>query len=201
MGVNMEIEYYNEYLHYRKIGIREKTKEAVIKFINSFENYTEKESWAMEYLPKLEYDGNGRIRNELFEEIIFPVLLNGYNNKNVSLMIWPVKLNQNYYQNHRIWEKINYKTALEIIKECYDLEPNNNEVTDMFLEVLIEKINFSIHEWPYGILFGNSFATKDECKSLLERVKFINKLDKNKKHSEYINDYENKVKEYMERKE
>jgi hypothetical protein len=43
-------------------------------------------------------------------------------------------------------EKINYKTTLEIIKECYDLEPNNDGVTDMFLEVLIGKINFSIHE-------------------------------------------------------
>ena len=25
---------------------------------------------------------------ELFEEIIFPVLLNGYNNKNIASMVW-----------------------------------------------------------------------------------------------------------------
>jgi hypothetical protein len=196
----MKIEYYNEYLHYKKTGIRPKAKEFIMKFVNSFEDYRDKESWTIEYLPKLESDSNGRIRNELFEEIIFPVLLNGYNNKNVSLMVWLVRLNQNYYQNNTIWGKINYKTTLEIIKECYDLEPNNNEVTDLFLEILIEKINFSIHEWPYGILIGNSFATKkDECELLLERVEFINKLDRNKKYSEYMKEYEDKVKEYMER--
>jgi RAB protein geranylgeranyltransferase component A len=197
----VEIDYYNEYLRHKQAGISRKTKEAVMKFIHSFENYAEKESWVMDYLSKPEYDSNGRIRNELFEEIIFPVLLNGYANKNVPLMIWLVKLNQNYYQNHRIWEKINYKTTLEIIMECYQLEPDNNEVTDMLLEVWIEQINFNIHEWPHGVLWGNSFATKDECISLLERVKFINRLDRDRKYSACLNDYENKVKEYMERKE
>jgi hypothetical protein len=102
----MNIDYFNEYLHYENIGIKTKTKEYILKFTNSFENYYEKELWTLEYLPKLEYNSNGRIRNELFEEIVFPVLLNGYKNKNVSLMLWLVKLSQNYYQNHKIWEKL-----------------------------------------------------------------------------------------------
>ncbi|MDR1238552.1 MAG: hypothetical protein LBK27_00400, partial [Treponema sp.] len=97
----MKVEYFNEYVHYKNIGIKSKTKECIDKFINSFENYMEKEQWAVEYLSKPEMDSNGRIRNELFEEIIFPVLLNGYNNKNILQMIWLAKLNQNYYQNHR----------------------------------------------------------------------------------------------------
>src|SRR5215469_232955 len=96
--IYMNIEYYSEYLHFKNIGIKPKIKEAITKFIKSFESYSEKEAWTLEYLQKLEYDSNGRIRNELFEEIIFPVLLNGYTEKNVSLMIWLVKLSQNYYQ-------------------------------------------------------------------------------------------------------
>jgi hypothetical protein len=193
----MNMEYFNEYIHYKNIGIKSKAKEFIDKFVNSFENYEEQELWTIEYLPKLEMDSNGRIRNELFEEIIFPVLLNGYSKKDISLMVWLVKLNQNYYQNNRIWKKMNYKTKFEIITECYDIEPNNNEVIELYLEILIEKIDFSIHEWPFGILYGNSFATKDECKILLEKTKLIKELDRNKEYSEYINSYENKIKEYM----
>jgi hypothetical protein len=193
----MNIEYFNEYVHYKNVGVKLKAKEFIGKFINSFEDYTEKEQWTIEYLPKLEMDSNGRIRNELFEEIIFPVLLNGYNNKNILPMIWLAKLNQNYYQNNRIWKKINYKTEVEIIKECYDLKPDNNDVTDLYLEIMINRIDFNMHEWPEGILFGNSFATKDECEILLERIGFMNKLDKNKKYSKYLRDCEDKIKEYM----
>jgi hypothetical protein len=195
----MKIEYFNEYVHYKHIGIKPKAKEFIDKFINSFENYMEKEQWTKEYLSKLEMDSNGRIRNELFEEIIFPILLNGYNNKNILLMIWLVKLNQNYHQNHKIWEKINYKTEVEIIEECYGLEPDNNDVIDLYLELMINRIDFNMHECPPYILFGNSVAEKDECKILLERIGFINKLDRNKKYFEYLCDCEEKIKEYMER--
>lgn len=91
------------------------------------------------------------------------------------------------------------KGYFEIMRECYEIDPQNNEITDLYLEFKIEWISYSIHEWPSGILLGNDGATKEECIKLLEEVPFINKLDRNKKYSEYIKDYENKIKEYMER--
>ncbi|GHV09531.1 hypothetical protein FACS189485_22230 [Spirochaetia bacterium] len=193
----MEIKYYDEYIKYKKLGLRIEQKENVQKFIQSFMDFNEKQQWVIENLPKIELDSNRRIRNELFEEVIFPVLLDGYNNKNINLMLWLVKLEQNYYQNKNIWEKISFKTSLQIIKECYTLDPNNTEVIEKYLEIEIRGINYSEHEWPYGILYSNNFATKDECKNILEEIPFIHKLDRNKKHEKYINEYENRVKEYM----
>ncbi|MDR2375875.1 MAG: hypothetical protein LBD96_05485, partial [Treponema sp.] len=114
----MDIEYFNEYLKYEQMGIKSKKKEYLNNFINSLENYNEKVLWTMEYLPKLKFNSNGRIRNELFEEIIFPVLLEGYNNKNINSMIWMVKLNQNFTQNEKLWKKVNYISDLSLIKEC-----------------------------------------------------------------------------------
>jgi hypothetical protein len=197
----MNIDYFNEYLDSEAKGLKTKAKECVNKFIRSFENYSEKESWTMEYLSTLEMNRNGRVRNELFEEIIFPVLLDGYNRKNVFLMVWLAKLNQNYHQNHRIWEKMDYRTEVEIVMECYDLEPDNNAVTDLLLELMVNELDFNMHEWPPYILFGNSAATKDECKILLDRTGLINKLDRNKKYSAYIRDCEDKIREYMEREQ
>jgi hypothetical protein len=195
----MKNNYFNEYLHYENLGMKQKAKEAVADFIHSFNNFEEKETWTKEYLPNLKRNKHSRIRNELFEEILFPVLLHAYENKNVSLMLWLAKTSQNFYQNKKLWEKIDYKTDLEIIKECYEIDSNNNEVIDMYLELEIRGMQYSIHEWPTGILNGNNFAAKDECKMILKEIPFFHKLDKDNKYFDYIQNYENCVKEYLER--
>jgi hypothetical protein len=195
----MEIEHFNSYLKYERMGIKAETKKQLHNFISSFENHEEKIVWTIEYLPKLEFNNNSRIRNELFEEIVFPVLLEGYTNKNVKLMVWMAKLIQNLYQNKKLWEKINYDSDLNIIRECYELEPDNNEISDLYLEIIIEKILYRIHEWPSGILIGNTFAEKDECKRLLEEIPLLNKLDRNKKYYELVIEYENILKEQIKK--
>ncbi len=136
---------------------------------------------------------------ELFEKIIFPVLLKGYNDNNVELMLWLAKLCVDLYRNKKVWEKINYKTKCEILEECYDLEPQNEVVSKLLLEEKISEIRYHIHEWPDGILYGHNGATADECRILLSEIPLINKLDKTKEYQGLIKDYENKITEYMER--
>lgn len=197
----MNIEFFNEYIHYQHKGLKDKAKEYVTKFIRSFENDAEKELWTKEYLPTLEFNCNCRIRNELFEEIVFPVLLNEYNHKDISSMIWLVKLEQNIITNNRILKRINYKTVWEIIRECYTIEPNNTEVTDLYLEYSIKQMDFCTHEYHCAgiILYGNDIASKDECILLLEEIVFIkNTLDRNKKYAAFINLCEYAIKDYME---
>jgi hypothetical protein len=191
------MEYFNKYLYYKEIGMKDKAKEAVENFVKSFESHTEKELWTTEYLVKLENDSNGRIRNELFEEIIFPVLWAGYNKKDIKSMIYLAKLSQNYYQNNNIFKKMDYKTDLQIIKEAYELEPDNNDIIDLYLEIMIQWISYAIHEYPSGILIANNGATKEQCEGLLAEIPLLNKLDRHKKYSEYIKDYEHKIKEDM----
>jgi hypothetical protein len=199
---NMNIEFYNEFIIFSRKGIRAKAKECINNFINSFDNFTEKELWTKEYLPKLEKTRTGYIRNELFEEIIFPVLLNGYKNKDISLMIWLVKLDNNYYRNKKIWKKINFKSSLEIIKECYEIDGNNNEIIDLYLSMEIKGIKYALHEWPCGILIDSHGMTLEDCKEeLLKEIPIIRKLDINRRYTDFIDDYENKLKEYIKRLE
>jgi hypothetical protein len=196
----MDIEFYNEFIEFSHKGIRSKVKECINKFINSFNNFREKELWTIEYLPRLEKTRNGYIRNELFEEIIFPVLLNGYKKKNISLMIWLVKLYDNCYRNRKIWEEINYKSGFDIIKECYEIDEDNDEIIDLYLSIEIKGINYALHEWPCGILIGSNGMTLEDCeKELLEEIPLIKKLDRNRKYTDFINDYESKLKVYIKR--
>jgi len=196
----MNIQFYNEFIDCSRKNLKTKAKEYINKFINSFDNFKEKELWTMKYLPNLEKTHDGYIRYELFEEIVFPVLWNGYKNKNISLMIWLVKLSENYYRNRKILEEINYKTDLEIIKECYEMDCDNNEIIDLYLSIEIRGINYAMHEWPSCILIGTSNTNLEDCeKELSEVIPIIKKLDRQKKYTDYINDYENKLKKYIKR--
>jgi hypothetical protein len=199
----MNINYFVEYENYKSKGIKATAKEYMQKFIKSFKNDTEKELWTIKYLSKLEINQKEPIVNDLFEGIILPVLITGYKNNNVNLIIRLIKLAHNYHQNKnihkRIMEELNYKPWLEIIKECYSMEPNNKYIQEIYSEKLIGELDYSVHEFPY-ILYGNKSATKENCKELLKEIKIIKELDKENKYEERIIEYENRIKEYMNKK-
>jgi hypothetical protein len=193
----MNTEYFKKYREYEQLGIKGKAKECLANFIRSFESYEEKESWTLEYLSQLELNAHGRIRNEIFEEIVFPVLWKGYANKDIPSMIWMVRLMQNFNQNMKLWEKTGFLSDLSLIKECYEREPDNTEVIDLYLEILVETVAFRIHEWPQGVLIGNTFAERDECIKLLEEIPLLNKLDQKGKYRNLIIEYEAILNEYI----
>ena len=197
----MKIEHYKDFVRYRDQGLKEKATEAITQFIDSFENYEEKELWTIEYLSKRDkyICERTEIRYELFEEVLFPVLLKGYNDKDVEFMLWLAKLCQDLYRNEKVWEKINRVTEEEILEECYHLEPDNEVIRKWLLKLKIRGVEYSIHEWPDGILYGHNGATIDECNIMLDELPLIKKLDKNNEHQELIQDFEDKMKEYMGR--
>ena len=114
-------------------------------------------------------------------------------------MIWLARLFRDYYRNAALFEKLNCVTGMEILKECYALEPDNEAIQDMLLKSFVEGISYSVHEWPAGILWGNNGATEEECNILLDEIPLIHKLDRKNEHSEFIKDYEDKINEYKKR--
>ena len=195
----MNNEYFDDYLKYEKSGVKAKARESLDAFIKSFGTYAEKEAWTREHLPELELNHPGRIRHELFDRIVFPVLLQGYRDRDIGLMVWLVRLSQNLYQHEKSWAMINYKTDLQIIRECYHLDPCNSEVRELYLEIEIRGILYSIHEWPSGILIGNNGASAEECRELLEGIPLLRFMDWDKKYGDIISDYEDKLREYIGR--
>ena len=195
----MEIDKYYQYLEFEKKGLKKQAKTLLYKFIDSFSNYEEKRKWTFEFLPFLEKNQHSKIRHELYENIVFPVLLDGYNNHDVISMHWMAKTINNIYSSKILSKKIGDKTDVQIIKECYKIDPLNEEIVKTFLELEIRFISFSQHEWPSAILFGMNGASLEECLYIKNNLNFIRLLDKEKKYSKYINDYELKLDLYINR--
>ena len=191
----MNTEYFDKFINYEHNGVKTRPKMFLNKFILSFENYKEKELWTIEYLPVIEKLFYDDIPNELFEEVIFPVLYKDYEN-NVELKKYIIKFGKSCSRNEKIWRSLGWELRYEIIEKLYELEPNNNEVIDVYLMLKIDDIKFRLHHPPHIILYG-----LEDCKELLNEIPFIKNLDRNKIYHEYISEFENKLKKQMEKLE
>jgi hypothetical protein len=71
----MELEHYKQCLHCKTLGFRSQARQHLQQFIASF---TEKELWTHEFLENQQCEYEYGIRYELYEQVVFPVLLSGY---------------------------------------------------------------------------------------------------------------------------
>lgn len=195
----MKIEYYKQYLHLKNVGLRSSAKPYLQQFIDSFTSNNEKEKWTRQFLEVENYQYGDKIRYELYEEVVFPVLLSGYRSNDPWSFLWLARTAQNLYHSKHLHRQIDFKTGYRLLKECYSLDPRNAEVQKDLLSIEIQWLDYCIHEYPTGILYGNNGATIDECQEILSKIEFVRKLDLEETHKKFINEVRVKVVEYLTR--
>ena len=187
----MDISKYNLFIESEKKLLKKEAKKASAEFIDSFANFEEKEKWTKDFL-KGKY---GDFRFGIFENIIFPVLVKGYAEKDLDSIIALAEFEQTYI-NTRLWKKIDCKTAVEFYMEAFEIAPEDNMIRR---ELLIKKISWIYHcehEWPFGILYGMDGATIEECKEIREELVFLRTIDDKNEFGEYLNKFEEKLTAY-----
>ncbi|MEH1897677.1 MAG: hypothetical protein V7K94_20710 [Nostoc sp.] len=196
----MELEYYKQYLHCKKLGFRIRARQHLQQFITSFASFTEKELWTHEFLENHQCKYEYGIRYELYEQVVFPALLSGYQKRDPWSVLWLARTANNFYKVKHLHKQIDFKTDYGLLKECYLLDPSNNEVQKDLLSVQIRWLQYCIHEYPTGILSGSvNGATIDECEEILSEVEFARKLDVEKNQDKFFNEVQSKVLEYIVR--
>lgn len=192
----MDLSLYEQFLKFKERGQREKAREPLLEFITSFQSFEEKKSWVHTFLEAEEFGHT--IRHEIYQHLVFPVLLDGYTKKDAWATLWLAKTAQNLYANKLLHSQVGYKSEFQLLKEAYSLEPSE-PVRNYLLEAELQWFRHCQHEWPAGILYGMDGATTDQCEDILQEVAFVKTLDPNRKHANFVNDFENKVHEYQNR--
>lgn len=195
----MNIEHYQKFKKYEELGLKKEASKSVRAFISTFDDDTEIENWVWDSLPDLEMNRHSRIRHEIFSELVFPVLKRGYQIGDVKCTMWLGKLIQNIYQAKGLDEELGWVTDLSLFNKCYEIDPSNEEVRLLLLEKIVDWLQYSEHEWPSGILYGNNEATLAECSEISIEIERVLKLDKEFKYSEFIKQYVKKFTEYRGR--
>jgi hypothetical protein len=72
----MKLQCYQKYLDFKHQGLKKQSDRELTLFIRSFQNFTEKATWTKQFPESGNY--GHRIQYQIYQEIIFPVLLYGY---------------------------------------------------------------------------------------------------------------------------
>lgn len=195
----MNIEHYQAFKEFEEKGLKKQASKSVRSFISSFESEREVEDWVWKYLPMLETNRHSRIRHEIFHELVFPVLKSGYEKNDFYSTLWLGKLAQNIYQAQQIHKELGWVTELGLYNKSHELDPSNDEARLLLLKAIVAWLEYSEHEWPSGILYGNNGASIEQCDEISTEIQRVLKLDKEHRYSEFIKQYIKKLSEYRAR--
>jgi hypothetical protein len=130
---------------------------------------------------------------------LYPILKTGYENNDFACTLWLGKLAQNIYQAQKLHEELNWVSELSLYKKCHVIDPSNDEARLLLLKAIVSWLEYSEHEWPSGILYGNDGATVEQCDEISIEVQRVLKMDKEHIYSEFIKQYVKKLGEYRAR--
>ncbi|GEM_PF-1272154 len=201
----MNIQLYENYVKNIELGIKTKAKELLKQFIESFcGNIDEMRQWVWSYLAEYEESRYSSMRHEIFVHMIFPVLLEGYREKDFESTMWLGILMRELVQARSLHEKIDLRSDFSLLEECYKRDSENSKVIDILLHRLVKRLEYCEHEWPSGILNFNAGATLEQCEELRYQKELAVELDKDLKHTEFLRRfgveldlYESKIRKYQ----
>lgn len=193
----MDASLFDRHQNARARGLKQEAAELLQAFVASFTSAGEREAWTRDYLANRTDDG--KLSHVLFEQIIFPVLREGYRRSDPWCLLSLARCAQNLYSAKALWAEVDYKTPIRFIETIVDADPGHAEARQRLLEHLIDGFKYSEHEWPAGILFGMDGASTDECRLIYANIARARTLDLQGVHTEYLDRYEDKVREYLAR--
>lgn len=195
----MNAAHFERFLECEARGLRREAKEAVAAFIASFKDEREVRDWVWAALPRLETNRHARIRHELFEHLVFPVLKRGFEAGDIESTLWLGRLIQNLYQAPALYAGIGYVTDVQLLRRCHELDPSHDEARRLLLDAEIRWLDFCAHEWPGALLCGNAAADADDCAFLAAHVATLRGLDHEARFTGFLDEFERMLAEYTVR--
>jgi len=139
----MNADLYEQFVSLKDLGKKAEAKAALDLFIASFETLEDKRVWVYSFLEAGEYRNS--IRHEIYENLVYPVLLDGYLKRDATSVAWWARTTSNLYAIKSPHPLLKHKTDFALFKEAYRLEPNERIGADL-LNTLINWFSFSQHE-------------------------------------------------------
>jgi hypothetical protein len=147
----MDVTIYNQFLAEQKAGLRKQAKISISRFIESFADQTEMETWTQQFLSTLR--PGEVVRHELYEAVIFPVLFAGFERRDAWSLYWLAETERNLSKAPHLLRSIGSPPSEQLFKEAYALAPSSYEIRRGLLRDLLRRFDFMAHEWPSAILY------------------------------------------------
>jgi hypothetical protein len=108
------------------------------------------------------------IRRPLFERAVFPALLAGYQDGLPGCARWLAGLFHLIGRSAGCLEQLpeSQRSEVGLLRMALRHDPGDHRSRRRLLEILAERLRYSLHELPAGVLYGVDGASPEECLEL-----------------------------------
>jgi hypothetical protein len=112
------------------------------------------------------------IRRPLFERAVFPALLEAYQARLPGSARWLAGLSQQLLGCPACREKLrpDEATELGLLLAAVRHDPRDRSSRGRLIEKMADRLRFSLHEVPAGVLYGMDGASPEQCQKLEEEL-------------------------------
>jgi hypothetical protein len=178
---------YAEFLQWQSLGVKANTTSALRVFIDSLSNLEAKAAWVDANLEDLIREGHRRIRHELYEEVVLPVLSERCREGQAEAK----------YQLATLRHNSGRVDPRQLLLEAYEAVPGEPRYSQALLTDLIAEFQYLDHEWPAGILIDT--RAPDVWHELFQDINLARKLDEAGEQTDRLNLFEERVRQYWAR--
>lgn len=109
------------------------------------------------------------IRQPLYKHLIYPILSSQVAQNNVAAIKGLLKLDEHLLSYQAYSHDATYSWAT-LLEQGLTIAPNDTELLKLSEQTIRNYLNYTLHEIPIGVLFGQDGATIAECDVLIEKV-------------------------------
>jgi hypothetical protein len=184
----MDESYYAQFLSKQLAGLKEEARTAIQRFVESFNDLEEKEDWTRKLLST--HEPSDVVRHELYQEVIFPVLLAGYERRDPWSLYWLAETSKNLFKAKHLYQRIGSPPPQALLKEAYALAPSSVEIREGLLRDLLRGFEYMAHEWPAGLLYYPDQTWQTQYWEVLADIRLARELDTTGAHAQEIAEFE-----------
>ncbi|TVM33688.1 hypothetical protein [Oceanidesulfovibrio marinus] len=196
----MDITLYESFTDADEKGLKDRAKAFLRAFIDSFADEKEKEIWVWRYLEGIDvFREYIKLRYEIFEELVFPVLFRGFQSDHQKSLMWLGLLIPNLNQSMVAEDVREEIIESKCLVKAVELDPEDYVAKAVLLLRLIDAFEYVQHEWPNGLVYYYKIFDLQKCAEFKSKVALARELDVKKQYGEFLDKFEERIKTYERR--
>lgn len=140
----------------------------------------------------------GKINHLIWESIVLPELECRIESDPRAIRAF-IKTSGNFSSSKESRGRLKHVTMRNLIDTLLRLDPADVWAKDKKIDGLTSWLNFVIHEWPSGLLYGMNGATLSECDEIIDAAEELRTLDNSAHIISFCDDVKSKAVEYKQR--
>lgn len=110
------------------------------------------------------------VRFPLFQRVLLPVLIEGVRQRQPGRARWLAGFENLLCHSLPTGLPPELESRVGLLREAVDLDPNDGRALDQLIVSEALSFEYSLHELPVGVLFGQNGATPEQCDALLGQL-------------------------------